>query len=106
MLKSESAKNINGMLDLAHSEPGVPSLPDQLDADPWLLNCVNAAVDLRTGRPREHRREDLITKLCPTPYLPDAKCPAWLRFMEDVFKKRERLITFVQHCWACAAPAT
>lgn len=100
-LESESAKHINAMLDLARSEPGIPILPDQMDRDPWLLNCANGTVGLRTGRLREHCREDHLTKLCPTPYSPDAPCPTWERFLGAVFPDPEDepdrpLITFVQ----------
>jgi hypothetical protein len=75
--KSQDGRRINAMMNLARSEPSVPVLPAQLDADPWLFNCPNGTVDLRTGELREHRREDLITKLCPTPFEPDAPCPTW-----------------------------
>src|SRR5262249_25575393 len=40
-LKFEAAPRLNALLDLARSEPGIPVLPDELDADPWLLNCGN-----------------------------------------------------------------
>jgi putative DNA primase/helicase len=100
-LECESARRINAMLDLARSEPCIPILPEQMDADPWLFNCPNGTVDLRTGALREHRREDYITKLCPTRYDPDARCPAWCRFLEAVFPTDEgvaddELITFMQ----------
>jgi putative DNA primase/helicase len=84
-LKSESAPRINAMLDLARSEPGIPILPGMLDRDGWLLNCVNGTLELKTGTLREHRREDLITKLCPTEYHADAPCPTWEKFLTDVF---------------------
>jgi len=38
------------------------------DADPWLLNCLNGTIDLRTGQLREHRCEDMLTKLAPVEY--------------------------------------
>jgi len=34
-----------------------------LDVDPYLLNFLNGAVDLRTGELRPHDRADPITKL-------------------------------------------
>jgi putative DNA primase/helicase len=83
-LKSEAAPRINAMLDLARSEPGVPVLPDSLDRDPWLFNCPNGTLDLRTGELRQHQRDDLITKLCPTEYHPDAACPHWLSFLDAI----------------------
>jgi putative DNA primase/helicase len=84
-LKSESAPRINAMLDLARSEPGIPVLPEELDRDPMLLNCKNGTLDLRTGILRDHCRDDLLTKLCPTAYRPEAACPTWERFLTDIF---------------------
>src|SRR5262249_9145991 len=48
-LESEQAKVIKAAVALARSEPGVPVLPGQLDADPWLFNVLNGVIDLRTG---------------------------------------------------------
>jgi putative DNA primase/helicase len=95
-VKSEAAARLNALLDLARSEPGVPVLPDELDRDPWLFNCVNGTLDLRTGGLRPHRREDMLTKLCPTAYRPGTPCPAWLRFLRGIFKGDEALIDFVR----------
>jgi putative DNA primase/helicase len=95
-LKSEGAPRINAMLDLARSEPGIPILPNEFDRDPWLLNCWNGTLDLRTGQLREHRREDYITKLCPTEYDPSAEAPLFRQFLSDVFRGDEDLIDFVQ----------
>jgi len=56
---SESRGHLNAMVELAKSELSIPVTPNLLDADPWLLNCNNGALDLRIGKLREHRREDL-----------------------------------------------
>jgi putative DNA primase/helicase len=100
-VECESAARINAMLDLARSEPGIPVLPEDVDRDPWLFIVANGTLDLRTGELRQHRREDLLTMLCPTPYRPDAPCPTWERFPGAVFPDDEgepdrQLITFVQ----------
>jgi len=91
--RSEGADKIKAMLELARSE--VPVAPDELDSDPWLLNASNGTVDLRTGAMREHRREDLITKLAPVEYEPNATAPTWEAFLERVLPSEE-LRTFVQ----------
>jgi putative DNA primase/helicase len=57
---------------------------DDLDADPWLLNCRNATIDLRTGQAHKHRREDMITKLVPVRHDPSARAPRWERFLSEV----------------------
>ena len=91
--RSEGADKIKAMLELARSE--VPVAPDELDADPWLLNASNGTIDLRTGELREHRREDLITKLAPVEYDPNAAAPTWEAFLERVLPGEE-LRTFVR----------
>ncbi|HVX11966.1 MAG TPA: phage/plasmid primase, P4 family [Pirellulales bacterium] len=88
-----SAPGIRAMLDLA--KPDLAVSPAQFDQDPWLFNCPNGTVDLRTGELREHRRHDYITKLCPTEYEPAAACPTWLAFLDTIFGD-ENLIGYVQ----------
>lgn len=83
--RSESARSIAALVALAKSDPAVAIGTDRLDADPYLLNCPNGTVDLRTGAIREHRREDLITKLCPTEYDPTTTCPLWERTLDLIF---------------------
>ena len=57
---------------------------DELDSDPWLLNCENVTINLRTGEARAHRRGDLITKIAPVLYEPNARAPRWERFLAEV----------------------
>ena len=54
-----------------------------LDADPWLLNCTNGTLDLRTGTLQSHRQEDRLTKCLPIAYDPEARCPQWIGFLEN-----------------------
>jgi putative DNA primase/helicase len=91
-----NSKGIAGMLALARSEPVVPVLPAELDTDPWLLNCTNGTVDLRTGELRKHDRGDKITKLCPVEFKPDAECPLWRAFLARIFAERDELVRYVQ----------
>ncbi|GFP34123.1 putative DNA primase/helicase, partial [Candidatus Hakubella thermalkaliphila] len=62
-LRSEGESRIKSMIALAESGRGIPITPEELDLGGWLLNCKNGTVDLRTGELRQHRREDMITKL-------------------------------------------
>ncbi len=85
--RSESETKIRAMVELAKSER--PVSPDELDADPMLLNTKSGTIDLRTGELREHRRETLITKLAPVEYDPDATAPTWEAFLERVLPGEE-----------------
>ena len=59
----ESKTKLTNMPIVAQDELAI--LPSQFDADPWLLNCANGTINLRTGELQPHRREDFITMLCP-----------------------------------------
>lgn len=87
--QSETKHRIEAMIVLARSEPGIPVLPSQLDADPWLLNCQNGTLDLRTGELRPHRREDLLTKLAGAPYDPAATAPVFEAFLRRILPDPE-----------------
>jgi putative DNA primase/helicase len=95
-VRSESAARINALIDLARSEPGIPILPEHLDQQAYLLNCMNGTLELKTGTLREHRRTDRITKLCPVEYHADATCPKWLAFLDQIFNGDAELIAFVR----------
>ena len=75
--KAESAGSITAMVQLARGIPGVLVAHDELDADPYLLNCANGTVDLRTGELRRHDPTDLCTQIAPVKFDPDAEAPLW-----------------------------
>ena len=92
--KTSKASGINAMLKLAASMR--PIRVDELDANHWLLNCQNGTVDLRTGELRPHRREDNLTKLCPTNFNSDATTYVFDHFLDGVFGGNATLIGFLQ----------
>ncbi|MEX0938533.1 MAG: phage/plasmid primase, P4 family [Pirellulales bacterium] len=91
---SNQAKGIRDMLALARSELAIT--PDMMDRDPMLLNVQNGTIDLRTGKLREHRREDYITKVAPVEFDSAAGCPTWMEFIRTIFKGDQNLISFVR----------
>lgn len=82
--QSETANRIEAMVKLARTEPGIAVEPDDLDADPWLLNVASGTIELRTGKHRAHQPEDLMTKLAPVAFEPASGCPTWLAFLERI----------------------
>jgi putative DNA primase/helicase len=91
---SGNTSKINGMLSQA--EPHLCVTTDDLDRDPWLLNCDNGTLDLRTRELRPHSQSDLLTKLAPVSYDPHAECPTWERVMAEVFNKDNDMISYVK----------
>lgn len=94
--KSEDAHRVRAMLDMARSQSGIPVTVDELDADPWLFNCRNGTIDLRTGALRPHDRNDLLTKIAPVEYDSAAECPLWVAFLDRVMGGDAALIGFLQ----------
>jgi putative DNA primase/helicase len=95
-LRSQSAPRIRAMIELAKTEPGIPVVPEQLDADPWMLNVRNGTLDLRSGVLHPHQREDYLTKVAPVVYDPQAVCPTWEAFLHCILAGDAALIRYVQ----------
>lgn len=93
---SESRGRITAMIELAKSEPGIPVSPQELDANPWLLNCGNGTIDLRTGELLPYGGENFCTKIIPVGYDPDATCPLFKNFLRQILKENRELISFLQ----------
>lgn len=91
---SNQAVGIRNLLTLARSSVAV--LPSTLDTHPWLLNCQNGTLDLRTGTLRAHDKADFLTQICPVEYDADARFPTWRDFVHTILGGDRDLITYVQ----------
>jgi P4 family phage/plasmid primase-like protien len=112
--KSESHAGISAMLNRASTEPGVPVAARELDQQPYLFNCPNGVVDLRTGELVPHDRGLLITKLCKFAYRPKAECPRFLAFLQwamgqnpeaDLSERTVRMLAFLQRAFGYSLTA-
>jgi P4 family phage/plasmid primase-like protien len=92
--KLGSRYKVEAMIAFAKGELAVTTT--RLDTDPWLFNCANGTIDLRTGELRPHDPDDLITKLCPVEYDPDAECPTWIRYLRRVMSDNEQMLNYLQ----------
>jgi putative DNA primase/helicase len=79
-----SVPGLRRMIEKAQRDSRVRVSAGLFDADPNLLNCLNGTLDIRTGKLHDHDRNDLITKLAPVSYDPDADDREWARFLERV----------------------
>jgi putative DNA primase/helicase len=82
--RGESSAGVAGALTLAGTEAGIVVTPDDLDADPYLLNCANGTLDLRTGELRRHDPGELLTKMAGAALDPGAPGEAFGSFLERV----------------------
>lgn len=63
-----------------------------------VVNFINGTLELETGNFREHSEDDYCSIQLPYPYLPDAKCPRWTQFIEEVTDndpKRQENLQFI-----------
>ncbi|MGW3724857.1 phage/plasmid primase, P4 family [Streptomyces sp. NPDC000851] len=78
-------RRIDDLLAELQSVPAVYVAPTDFDDQPDLLSFRNGTVDLRKGTMREHRKDDLLTYCLDVDYRPEATCPRWELFLEEIF---------------------
>lgn len=81
--KSNTEAGIKHMITLARDLEGIRITHDELDAKPWLFNCLNGTYDFMTNTFKSHDPGDLLTKQARVWYDPEAKCPAWHGYLDE-----------------------
>jgi len=92
----ESAKGIRAVASLMPDQSHLRVGHLLLDSDIYLLNVNNGTIDLRTGNLLPHDPNNLITQRAYVDYLPNATCPRWEKFIDDVTVGRKDLATYIQ----------
>ncbi len=93
---AESDYRIRCALHMAGITRPLATTADQFDRDPWLLACANGVLDLRTGELRPGQQNDMLTLSTGIAYNPDAPCPRWAQFLQEIFQGDNALIGFIQ----------
>lgn len=94
--KHETKANIDAVLTLMARQKALATPAAALDADPDLLGTANATIDLRSGRRRTPRTEDLITARVDIAYDARATCPRWQRFLAETISEDADALTYLQ----------
>lgn len=92
--KSQARGKLNAMLKLA--ETLLPASMSDFDNDPWLFNCTNGTLDLRTGELQPHHPSHRLTRLAPVKYDPDASSAQWEQFVSEVMSEDQEVIDYLQ----------
>jgi putative DNA primase/helicase len=95
-LQSESLRRRKAFIESASLAKGMNITSNDVDKDPWLFNVENGTIDLQKGEFREHRREDMITKIANVAYDGEADCPVWKQFIRKIMDYKPELIEFLQ----------
>jgi putative DNA primase/helicase len=96
MVKTECAMVRSHVEHLARSVKPLTTDGESWNPDPWLLGVENGVVDLRTTELREGRPGDMLTLWVPVAYDPGAECPYWQQFIEDIFKGRPEMVSYIR----------
>ena len=84
------------MIKDAALEPSIAVKFDAFDRDKYTFNCHNGTINLLTGEFRKHSPSDFLTKMTEVDYDPDASCPRWLKFMDEIMDGDKDRIRFLQ----------
>ena len=95
-MMSESVRRRKAFVEAAAWIKELNIKSDELDPNPWLLNVKNGTVDVMSGEFREHRQEDMITKIANVEYDQKADCPMWKQFVREIMDYKADIIKFVQ----------
>jgi putative DNA primase/helicase len=94
MKSSLSRARINAAVELSRSAFHVD--PAIIDANINLIGCANGSVlDLNTGS-RFNNSQALVTKKIGANVSPDATCPLWTRFINQIFESDVEVMEFVR----------
>jgi len=82
--RAGSASGVRALLELLSSEEGIAFEEHEADANPWLLNCANGTLDLKTGELRDHEPKDLLTRCTSVDFDPNAAAPLFEEFLRQI----------------------
>ena len=94
--KSESKNRLDSMLSIAKSLKPIGTIGTDWNSNIKLIQFSNGVYNFKTKEFRSGKPKDLISKSTGYDYYPDAKCPTFDKFLEDIFLGNIELIEFLQ----------
>jgi len=82
--KLGDSKRIKPALEFAKVSKEIRISVHDIDQDPHLLGVTNGVVDLRDGSFNPHSPDVFVTRSCNCKFIPNATCPTFMKFLEDV----------------------
>lgn len=70
--------------------------PNEFDAHHAMLNCKSGMIDLSSGTEYSHDHEYYMTKQVSVNYNPNATCPLWTKFLDEVTQGDKELQEYLQ----------
>lgn len=95
--KASSLNSMRAMIEMAKSEPGMSCSISEFDADPMLLGVQNGILDLKKGHLNLPMVGLKVSKRCAVEFDPDAECPRFRQFIEEILAESE--VRLALQCW-------
>ncbi|WP_459445091.1 phage/plasmid primase, P4 family [Alphaproteobacteria bacterium US3C007] len=90
----ENLSKIKNTLELA--QPRLAKSITDFDTDPMLFAAGNTWIDLKTGQPVTPQANTLVSLQSSVRYDPEADCPVFKSFLNEIFLDNDALVKFVQ----------
>ena len=98
LLNSTNAKPIQNAILSFQNIPDVRVSASQMNAGMMSIGTPSGAIDLLTGRATIANMSLYVTKSLAVDYDPNATCPRWLQFLEEITPGHPELISYLQRC--------
>jgi putative DNA primase/helicase len=82
------------LVSLARENPALTMVPDDWDADPWLLGTPGGTVDLRTGQLLPPDPLQYVTMI--TAAVPNGNCPLWRETLYQICDESAAVVGFLK----------
>jgi putative DNA primase/helicase len=84
------------ILKMSETEKKLVIHTNDFDKNIHLFNVSNGTIDLKKNLLLPHNPKDLITKMSPIIYTPDAKAPLFNKFLGEIFLENTELIEYIK----------
>lgn len=94
-----SQRGLDSMLRELRALDGVACAVEEFDQHPHLLPVKNGVLNLETGALQPHgpaTHDLLLMRHVDIDYIPDARCPRWEKFLEEIFEDDPSLPGYLQ----------
>lgn len=69
---------------------------NEFDKDKYLFNTVSGYIDLNNGHLMPHEPAKKMSRMSSADYNPEAECPNWIKFLDEIFEGNQELIDYLQ----------
>jgi len=83
-IRAGNMERIRAAVNALRTEPGITVSARDMNPNRHLINCQNGILDLDSGELLPHNASHRMTKIMGTSWNPEATCPRFEQFMEEV----------------------